>query len=71
MIVSSVQYVSSLIQPRDGEPYEYESALRGQIKDYDKYDSVVLLNYQPWKGPRGAQGYASLKGVCNPSYSEF
>ena len=44
---------------------------KGKKVTKDKYDSVVLLNYQPWEGPRGAQGYASIKGVCDRSSSEF
>ena len=70
MIVSGVEY-HSLIETSSREPYTYEPKLREKIKDYDRYDSIVLLNYQPWEGTGGAQGYASLKGVCHPQYSEF
>jgi hypothetical protein len=70
MIVSNVVYLN-LIQPHSQEPYLYEPTLRHQVPDYDKYDSIVLLSYQPWEGPYSAQGYAMVKGVCHPKYSEF
>ncbi len=70
IIVSKVIYLD-IIRPQSQEPYVYEPTLRQQISDYDKYDSIVLLSYQPWEGPNGAQGYAMVKGVCHPKYSKF
>jgi len=35
-----------------------------------RYDSVVLLSFQPWEGPYGAQGYAQLGGMCQSKYSK-
>ncbi len=70
MIVSDIKYLT-FIQPKSQEPDLYEPILRQSITDYDKYDSIVLLSYQPWEGPQGAQGYAKLSGVCHHAYSEF
>ena len=53
------------------EPPEYEPILRQYLPDYDKYDSIVLLWYQPWEGTTGARGYAMVKGICNPQLSEY
>lgn len=70
VIVSDVQY-HNIIQPFSQQPYAYADALKTVVSNYEKYDSVVLLSYQPWEGKDGAQGYALLKGVCDPRNSEF
>ncbi|CAF2818352.1 unnamed protein product [Rotaria sp. Silwood2] len=67
IIISNIVYLN-IVQPKSLEPYAYESILRQSVSDYDRYDSIVLLWYQPWEGPQGAQGYAILKGACHPSY---
>ncbi|CAF0814562.1 unnamed protein product [Rotaria sordida] len=70
IIISNIVHLN-IVQPKSQEPYEYEYILRQSVSDYDRYDSIVLLWYQPWEGPNAAQGYAMLKGVCHPSYSEL
>ncbi|CAF4544880.1 unnamed protein product [Rotaria sp. Silwood1] len=67
IIISNIVYLN-IVQPKSQEPYAYESILRQSVSDYERYDSIVLLWYQPWEGPHGAQGYAILKGACHPSY---
>lgn len=59
------------MQPGPRQPSEYAEPLERVVADYKKYDSIVLLSYQPWEGPDGAQGYALLGSVCNPGASEF
>ncbi|CAF3675070.1 unnamed protein product [Adineta steineri] len=64
IIMSNIVYFN-IVQPVPREPHGYEQILRGLVNDYDKYDSIVLLCYQPWEGKDGAQGYAIPKGICN------
>ena len=70
MIVSDVQY-HNIIEPRSQQPYAYAEALKTKVQNYENYDSIVLLSYQPWETKKGAQGYAIPKGVCDPRNSEF
>ncbi|CAF0793537.1 unnamed protein product [Adineta ricciae] len=65
VVISDIVFLNIAKAVRQ-EPPEYEPILRQNLPDYDKYDSIVLLWYQPWEGTTGAQGYAMVKGICNP-----